>query len=217
MQPWVTRARPAGGSTSNTPTSIRMRCVRARAPRPPAEVVNHPFDPALGGGEIEQDTINRYLNLGLTYRPNAEWAANRAGALRDPRPLDFWRAAATLFAGRDRARSIELYGSFAPGRHQTHRQLSGHSAHAQPRPAAGREAAHRGLWHRRQIPHRSEHRRHPSMPACNPAPAAPTSSWAPTTSSPSARTSTPLRPARSSPRWRIGRTSPAMTSVPVTR
>jgi hypothetical protein len=42
----------------------------------PAEVVNHPFDPALGGGEIEQDTINRYINLGLAYRPNAEWAAN---------------------------------------------------------------------------------------------------------------------------------------------
>jgi hypothetical protein len=42
----------------------------------PAEVVNHPFDPALGGGEIEQDTINRYVNLGLAYRPNAEWAAN---------------------------------------------------------------------------------------------------------------------------------------------
>ncbi len=39
----------------------------------PAEVVNHPFDPALNGGEIEQDTINRYLNLGLSYRPNADW------------------------------------------------------------------------------------------------------------------------------------------------
>ena len=42
----------------------------------PADVVNRPFDPALGGGEIEQDTINRYINLGLTYRPNAEWAAD---------------------------------------------------------------------------------------------------------------------------------------------
>lgn len=42
----------------------------------PAEVVNQPFDPALGGGEIEQDTINRYLNLGLSYRPNADWNFN---------------------------------------------------------------------------------------------------------------------------------------------
>ena len=42
----------------------------------PAQVVNAPFDPALGGGEIEQDTINRYLNLGLSYRPNADWNFN---------------------------------------------------------------------------------------------------------------------------------------------
>jgi hypothetical protein len=39
----------------------------------PAEVVNQPFDPALNGGEIEQQTINRYLNLGLAYRPDANW------------------------------------------------------------------------------------------------------------------------------------------------
>jgi hypothetical protein len=42
----------------------------------PAQVVNQPFDAALGGGEIEQDTINRYLNLGLSYRPNADWNFN---------------------------------------------------------------------------------------------------------------------------------------------
>ena len=42
----------------------------------PADVVNQPFDPALGGGEIERDTINRYLNLGLSYRPNADWNFN---------------------------------------------------------------------------------------------------------------------------------------------
>jgi hypothetical protein len=42
----------------------------------PAQVVNQPFDPALGGGEIEQDTINRYLNFGLSYRPNADWNFN---------------------------------------------------------------------------------------------------------------------------------------------
>jgi hypothetical protein len=42
----------------------------------PAQVVNQPFNPALGGGEIEQDTINRYLNAGFSYRPNADWNFN---------------------------------------------------------------------------------------------------------------------------------------------
>src|SRR5579871_1336322 len=36
----------------------------------PAQVVNQPSDPNLGGGEIEQETINRYLNAGVNYRPN---------------------------------------------------------------------------------------------------------------------------------------------------
>jgi hypothetical protein len=39
----------------------------------PAQVVNQPSDPSLGGGEIEKDTINRYLTLGISYRPNADW------------------------------------------------------------------------------------------------------------------------------------------------
>lgn len=37
------------------------------------QVVDHPEDPTADGGEIEKDTINRYLNLGITYRPNADW------------------------------------------------------------------------------------------------------------------------------------------------
>ena len=41
-----------------------------------AAVVNRPSYPALGGGEIEQDTINRYLNVGLDYRPNSDWDLN---------------------------------------------------------------------------------------------------------------------------------------------
>jgi hypothetical protein len=40
------------------------------------QVVNHPSYPALGGGEIEQDTLNRYLNIGLDYRPDANWDLN---------------------------------------------------------------------------------------------------------------------------------------------
>jgi hypothetical protein len=39
----------------------------------PAQVVNQPSDPSLGGGEIEKNTINRYLTLGISYRPNADW------------------------------------------------------------------------------------------------------------------------------------------------
>ena len=42
----------------------------------PAEVVNQPSNPALGGGEIEKDTINRYLTVGIGYRPTADWNIN---------------------------------------------------------------------------------------------------------------------------------------------
>ena len=41
-----------------------------------AGVVNRPSDPTLGGGEIEQATLNRYFDLGLSYRPNANWNIN---------------------------------------------------------------------------------------------------------------------------------------------
>lgn len=39
----------------------------------PEQIVDRPSDPSLGGGEIEKNTINRYLNLGVSYHPNAEW------------------------------------------------------------------------------------------------------------------------------------------------
>lgn len=39
----------------------------------PDQVVNQPSNPSLGGGEIEHSTLNRYLTLGLTYNPNADW------------------------------------------------------------------------------------------------------------------------------------------------
>ena len=42
----------------------------------PSEVVNHPSNPALGGGEIEKDTINRYATLGVNYRPSSDWNVN---------------------------------------------------------------------------------------------------------------------------------------------
>jgi len=41
-----------------------------------AEVVDHPSNPALGGGEIEKQTINRYATFGLNYRPSADWNVN---------------------------------------------------------------------------------------------------------------------------------------------
>lgn len=43
------------------------------SPATPAQVVNSPSDPVLGGGEIEHDTINRYLRLGLNYQIDANW------------------------------------------------------------------------------------------------------------------------------------------------
>jgi len=42
----------------------------------PAAVVNNPSNPALGGGEIERQTINHYLTLGLSYRPSPDWNFN---------------------------------------------------------------------------------------------------------------------------------------------
>jgi hypothetical protein len=41
-----------------------------------AQVVNNPSNPSLGGGEIERDTINRYLTLGVSFRPSANWNFN---------------------------------------------------------------------------------------------------------------------------------------------
>ena len=42
----------------------------------PAQVVNNPSNPYLGGGEIEKGTINRYLTVGLGYAPTSEWNFN---------------------------------------------------------------------------------------------------------------------------------------------
>jgi hypothetical protein len=42
----------------------------------PAAAVNNPSNPALGGGEIEKQTINRYFTLGASYRPNMDWNFN---------------------------------------------------------------------------------------------------------------------------------------------
>ena len=42
----------------------------------PQQVVNNPSNPALGGGEIEKQTINRYFTLGLSYTPTPAWNFN---------------------------------------------------------------------------------------------------------------------------------------------
>ena len=39
----------------------------------PAQIVNDPSDPSAGASEIEKDTLNRYINLGISYHPNADW------------------------------------------------------------------------------------------------------------------------------------------------
>ncbi len=39
----------------------------------PEQVVNQPSDPSLDGGEIEHGTTNRYVNMALAYRFNADW------------------------------------------------------------------------------------------------------------------------------------------------
>jgi hypothetical protein len=42
----------------------------------PAEVVNNPTNPDQNGGEIEKQTINRYITAGLSYSPSANWNIN---------------------------------------------------------------------------------------------------------------------------------------------
>lgn len=37
------------------------------------QVVEQPSDPSLGGGEIEKQTVNRYINFAASYRFNADW------------------------------------------------------------------------------------------------------------------------------------------------
>jgi hypothetical protein len=39
----------------------------------PAQVVDQPSDPSLAGGEIEKQTINRYLTFGINYSPTSNW------------------------------------------------------------------------------------------------------------------------------------------------
>ncbi|HET9834734.1 MAG TPA: transporter [Rhodanobacteraceae bacterium] len=39
----------------------------------PAQIVDNPSDPSAEASEIEKDTLNRYINLGIGYHPNADW------------------------------------------------------------------------------------------------------------------------------------------------
>ena len=39
----------------------------------PERIVDHPSDPSADGGEIEKNTTNRYVDLSVSYRPNADW------------------------------------------------------------------------------------------------------------------------------------------------
>src|SRR6185312_10312488 len=42
----------------------------------PQQVVEQPSDPSLGGGEIEKGTSNRYANLTVAYRFDADWGVS---------------------------------------------------------------------------------------------------------------------------------------------
>jgi hypothetical protein len=39
----------------------------------PSEVVDNPSNPALGGGEIENSTLNRYFTIGIGFSPSVSW------------------------------------------------------------------------------------------------------------------------------------------------
>ena len=42
----------------------------------PQQVVDQPADPSAGGGEIEKQTTNRYINMSVAYRLDADWGFN---------------------------------------------------------------------------------------------------------------------------------------------
>ena len=41
-----------------------------------AQIVNDPSNRALGGGEIEKQTINHYVTMGFSYSPSSNWNLN---------------------------------------------------------------------------------------------------------------------------------------------
>ena len=47
---------------------------RGRSQATPRQVLDQPVDPTADGAEIELDTRNRYQNLNIDYRPDADWA-----------------------------------------------------------------------------------------------------------------------------------------------
>ena len=96
----------------------------------PAAVVNNPSNPALGGGEIEKETINRYYTLGASYRPNEDWSVNLLVPYVSRSHSDLRRAAGTLHAFADRARPNQRRARLQSRRRQIDRKLSRVAAHA---------------------------------------------------------------------------------------
>ncbi|MEJ0005709.1 MAG: hypothetical protein WDM77_04815 [Steroidobacteraceae bacterium] len=73
------------------------------SPATPAQAVNSPSDVALGGGEVERQTINRYLTLGINYSPTSVWNFNLGVALDLAQPYDLRYPARALPEFRCRA------------------------------------------------------------------------------------------------------------------
>lgn len=42
----------------------------------PQEVIDRPADPSADASEIERDTYNRYINLAVSWHPNADWSVS---------------------------------------------------------------------------------------------------------------------------------------------
>ena len=91
----------------------------------PAEVVNNPSNPALGGGEIEKGTINRYLTLGINYRPSVDWNFNLLVPYVVRTHTTYGTQLQPYTAGRNGTGSDQRCARRQSRRCQTARQLSG--------------------------------------------------------------------------------------------
>ncbi len=112
----------------------------------PAAAVNNPSNPALGGGEIEKQTINRYFTLGVSYSPSSNWNSifwcPTSTAITRPTARSSRR---TPRRRRQRIRSaVRAWRSW---RYQAHCQLPGFAGHEKSGVAVRGEASHRGIRH----------------------------------------------------------------------
>src|SRR5271154_4813608 len=79
----------------------------------PSEVVDNPSNPALGGGEIENSTLNRYFTIGIGYSPSVNWNLDLRGPYIERNHTTFGQQS-TPYAAADTA-ADQLSGARVSG------------------------------------------------------------------------------------------------------